>query len=133
MKKTVKTMTLALVTMAMSVSMLMPASAAGYNISENYKSYATCTLRNTRNPGYVTIGVYNTSIQWGRTQRNSVRMTDTKGRNIWEEKGAIAFNGSRRFYLGNDHKAYRIYVKTYYGKGCADFYSPSNVTVKITK
>ncbi|MDO4732422.1 MAG: hypothetical protein Q4B50_02755 [Bacillota bacterium] len=124
-------------TVAMVLSLVMLFSYAdsasaktSYNYNSGYKQYVTCTLQNRSKPGYVRIKTYNSGFRFGYTLRNNVRMTDAKGRVIWQEKGAIAMNGSRTFYLGNDHPVYRIYVSSYYGNGSVNFSNYGNVSIR---
>ena len=98
-------------------------------ITSSYSKYVTCKLISKNRPGTVNITVANYSLVYGKTQRNSVCMRTTSGALIWQETGAIACSGSRNFYLGNDHSAYRIYVKTYYGKAGVTFSNRGNVNI----
>ena len=101
--------------------------------STSYKNYVTCTLQNKRKPGYVKITTVNYPVWtwfWYTKPTNTVRMTTTKGKLIWEGKNAIGFCGTSNFYLGKDHSAYRIYVKTTGNSGTAQYTANGNVTLK---
>lgn len=79
-----------------------------------YGQYIECQLQNTKKPGSIMIIMYPTK-KWSGGY--SVCMKDERGRVIWSENNAISWNGSRTFYLGNDHKIYRIYIKGNGGSG----------------
>lgn len=111
-------------------SMVSASAAKTYQITSSYKNKVTCTLNNKKKDGYVGIQIWGNKLLYGRTQRNTVRMETTSGKYIWEEKGAIKFNGNRQFRLGKDNKAYVIKVKTYYGTASATFTNKGNVTIK---
>lgn len=110
----------------LAFSSIVPAFAAReFNITRDYKKYATCTLTNKKKSGSVTIKCYNQTP----FAKNTVRFETTRGKHIWSESGAIGFCGQRKFNLGNDNSAYRIYVRTTSGKGTAYFYKPVNVRI----
>lgn len=120
------------VMLALLVAFCMPAYA--YNskvvkIQSYYSNYATCRLVDRRQPGYVRIQVNGNAFVFGYTQRNSVKMTTTTGRYIWAEDGAIRLCGARTFYLGNDHSAYRIYVRTNYDWAQCVYTNYGNVSI----
>lgn len=121
---------LILATSILSTSFLNVSAKSVY-ISGNgsYSNYVTCTLRNKRQNAEIWVQCYNTVAS-----ANDIKMTTTSGRHIWSQRRAISFSGCRRFDLGCDHSAYRIYLKTYvnnrtrYG-GTANIWG-NNVTIK---
>lgn len=132
MKRVTRILAMLVLTLTLFVAISPMANAASkktIQISSSYNKYVTCTLNNKRQDGYVKISVANYNLEYGRTQRNTVCMRTTRGAKIWEETGAIACAGSRTFRLGCDNSAYRIYVKTYYGKGGATFENAGNVNL----
>ena len=130
MHKIAKTFISLTLASAILAGSMMSASASVFcNITSSYNSKVTCTLRNKKKDGEVRIIITGNKLLYGRTQRNTVRMETTSGKYIWEEKGAIKMNGYRDFFLGKNHKAYVIKVKTYYGKAGAEFIPLNNVTI----
>lgn len=132
MKRVVRMFATLLLVLTLFTAITPAASAKSMKtmqISSSYNKYVTCQLVNKRKDGYVNISVANYNLVYGRTQRNTVCMRTTRGAKIWEEKGAIACAGNRTFRLGHDHSAYRIYVKTYYGKGGVTFRNAGNVNI----
>ena len=98
--------------------------------SNRYNQYFECTINDRKSSGSVRIDMWPTS---NKIKNYSVKMLDEKGRYIWEEDGALTWNGSRTFHLGNDHKVYRIYIKANGGSGnvaLAVIKVSSNVTIK---
>ena len=136
MKKLLKRlipMALAVMMMCSVLTMSQAAQSKSVKTSTGYNKYVTCTLINKRKAGYVRISTVNSPMwKWFRFvgPKNSVRMTTTNGRLIWEEKDAIGYCGSRNFYLGRDNSAYRIYVKTAGNAGTAQYIANGNVRLK---
>lgn len=117
--------------LALVATMIPFTSAAGskrYTTSSSRSTKVTCTLINKRNPGYVHVLMSNASYN-GCTQRNTVSMYTTSGGYIWSERGAIAMDGSRTFYLGADHSAYCIYITPYYGSASVYMSNYGNVSI----
>lgn len=116
-----------------SVSFLPSTVAAGPSIavySGKFSKYFEVKLQDMKKSANVTIQMWPTSNQF---KNYTVRMTDERGNYIWGEDGAISWNGSRNFYLGNDHKVYRIYIRANGGRGnvsTAFVTSHSNAIVK---
>lgn len=96
-----------------------------YNAGTSYKYYTTCKLRDTRKSASATIKVWNTTYGY----RNDVKVTDGNGRYLWSERGGIAWSGQRTFYLGNNHKSYRIYVKAQCGSVAVNALYSNNCTM----
>ena len=88
-------------------------AAIGINVRPTYEQYFQCDLTQNRD-AEVTIAMFPANPQ---VKNYSVRMTDERGNVIWEENGALSWNGKRTFKLGNDHKVYRIYIKSNGGSG----------------
>lgn len=122
--KKISCMVLALM-LSISCFAFSASAARNYNVGTSYRNYTTCTLT-SKSDAYVTIKVYNTSAGY----RNDVKMTTTSGRTIWSESGAIANNGSRKFRLGSNNKAYRVYVRTRGGNAAVYAIAWQNCTTK---
>lgn len=83
-----------------------------YDISSRYCHYVE------HNPGQVEIRFWRASPQ---TKGYYVKLTDKKGRYIWEGYTRNMSDEKRIYRLGRDHDKYRIYVRTDAGTGSVFF------------
>lgn len=75
---------------------------ASYTLYGSYTTVATSTTGFNRN---IRISCNNINV----FHHNDVRMLDRNGNVIWEEYGAVAYNGSRRFWCGSN--VYQVQVR----------------------
>ena len=140
MKSFVKIISAFVFSVILSIALILPTTVSAYSgiavYGNQYRQYFQCTLKNyvknrSKN-GSITISMYPAN---SKIRNYSVRMVDERGKYIWEENGAISWNGTRTFHLGNDHKVYRIYIKSNGGSrnvATATVTGSSNVSI-ITK
>ena len=86
-----------------------PAHAAtkGYPILKNESKYCTVVLKDTKKPGYVKFYCQTgMGIKYSRPAKIVLRDKNNKWLCEWVAKDGDVF------YLGNNHKEYRIYIKT---------------------
>ena len=117
-----------------SVSFLTTTEANGKGFDYNSRTFGkcfVCTLKDQNISGSVTISVLSASSQ---ISSHAVRMTDVNGRYIWSDDNAMsAPKGKRTFYLGNDHKVYKIYIKgNGSGSGSASVTESDNVEIRVS-
>ena len=134
MKSFVRTTNAFIFSVSLDIALLLPTIASAYQgiavYGYQYRQYIECTLINQRKSGSIKIGMFPAS---NKIKNYSVRMTDERGRHIWEESRALSWNGNRNFYLGNDHKVYRSYISSNGGNGnvaTATVLGSSNVRIK---
>lgn len=127
MKKMSKTICLLLVVFTLfSTTAILSSAKTSYNLKTYYSSYTTVKLINRRNPAYVYID--NEDYFYYRNNYHYVKLTDSYGRRLWE--GRMGSNSSfQTMYLGNDHSAYRIYVRSAHNSGWATVRGKSNARV----
>jgi|GEM_PF-1432062 len=106
---------LVLVCIIVSITAIITVNASAKSYSVNIgTSYYSFNVESSAKGRDFYIKVYNASYNWGSTKnRNDVRMIDKNGKVVWEEYGAIAWNGSRNFWCGSN--VAKVQVRTQYG------------------
>ncbi|MGN0487510.1 MAG: hypothetical protein ACI4GB_09805 [Acutalibacteraceae bacterium] len=92
----------------------------------SYSSYTTVKLINRRSPAYVY--VHNNDKIYNSNNYHYIKLTDSYGRRLWE--GRVGSNATyQTMYLGNDHSAYRIYIRSAHNSGSATVTGKSNAKI----
>ncbi|MBQ8765467.1 MAG: hypothetical protein IJZ16_01560 [Clostridia bacterium] len=132
MKKIMATI-LSVVLMLSSFSVLASAQTYFYLGRSSYSydgnKYCLCKLNKPgKKNATVVVKLYSTGPL-------TIKMTDGNGRWLWEESRSIKVNsfdiGSRKYNLGKNHSAYRLYFKSTYNgdTGVCQVTSPKNCTI----
>lgn len=117
MKKISRFLCFVLVAISMLSCLAFSSSAkTSYKLSTLYSNYTNVTLTDKKKDAY--IYVHNSDNVYGKKAYNYhyVKLTNSSGKWLWE--GKMGSNSNyQEMYLGNDHSAYRVYVRAAYGTG----------------
>ncbi len=106
MKRSLKSVLALICVLLLAASIPLAAFAQSYRINIG-TSYSSLKVAASSSGHSFYIKVYNTGYG-----RNDIRMLDKNGRVIWQESGAIAFNGNRTFWCGSNVATIQIKTQT---------------------